>query len=129
MKNYAKFLEFKKTFSKFKQRGIPLLNIVEAVISYKLTENLSLTKASDWINRDEVLEEFCLKSFEQRTLFGDIETIGENYQTIILDLQDILFNKYDFSHTDINMDWSSLILWGDKSALGKYGYSQGPCPD
>ena len=129
VKNYAKFLEFGRIFLKFKQRGIPLLNIVEAVISYRLTENLSLTKASDWINRDEVLNEFCLKSFEQRTLFRAIETIGENYQTIILDLQDILFDKYDFSHTDINMDWSSLILWGDKSALGKYGYSRDHRPD
>jgi len=129
VKNYAKFLEFDNIFSKFKQRGIPLLNIVEAVISYRLTENLSLTKASDWINRDEVLDEFNLKSFEQRTLFRAIETIGENYQTIILDLQDILFSKYNFSHTDINMDWSSLILWGDKSALGKYGYSRDHRPD
>ena len=129
VKNYAKFLEFEKIFSKFKQRGIPLLNLVEAVIAYKLTENLSLTKASDWINRDEVLQEFHLKSFEQRTLFRAIETIGENYQIIILDLQDILFKKYDFSHTDINMDWSSLILWGNKSDLGKYGYSRDHRPD
>ena len=129
VKNYTKFLEFGRIFSKFKQRGISLLNMVEAVISYKLTENLSLTKASDWINRIEVLDEFGLKSFEQRTLFRAIETIGDNYQTIILDLQDILFSKYDFSHTDINMDWSSLILWGDKSALGKYGYSRDHRPD
>jgi len=64
VKNYSKFLEFGTIFSKFKQRGIPLLNIVEAVISYKLTENLSLTKASDWINRVDVLEEFNIKSFE-----------------------------------------------------------------
>ena len=129
VKNYSKFLELGTIFSKFKQRGIPLLNIVEAVISYKLTENLSLTKASDWINRDEVLLEFGLNKFEQRTLFRAIETIGENYQTIILDIQDILFSKYDFSHTDVNMDWSSLIIWGDKSTLGKYGYSRDYRPD
>ena len=129
VKNYSTFLEFGTIFSKFKQRGIPLLNIVEAVISYKLTENLSLTKASDWINRADVLEEFDLKSFEQKTLYRAIEIIGENYQTVILDILDILFTKYDFSHTDVNMDWSSLILWGDKSALGKYGYSRDYRPD
>lgn len=129
VKNYSKFLELGTIFSKFKQRGIPLLNILEATISYKLTENLSLSKASDWINRDEVLLEFGLNKFEQRTLFRAIETIGENYQTVILDIQDILFEKYEFSHTDVNMDWSSLILWGNKSALGKYGYSRDHRPD
>lgn len=129
VKNYSQFLEFDKIFSKFKQRGISLLNIVEAVISYKLTENLSLTKASDWINRIDVLEEFNLNEFEQRTLFRAIETIGENYQTVILDILDILFTKYDFSHTDVNMDWSSLILWGIKSTIGRYGYSRDYRPD
>ncbi len=129
VRKYSEFLEFETIFSKFKQRGIPLLNILEAVISYRLTENLSLSRASDWINRVDVLEEFGLNKFEQRTLFRAIETIGDNYQTIILDIQDILFKKYDFSHTDVNMDWSSLILWGDKSALGNYGYSRDYRPD
>jgi transposase len=27
------------------------------------------------------------------------------------------------------MDWSSLILWGDKSSIGKYGYSRDHRPD
>ncbi|MCP4557317.1 MAG: transposase [Herbaspirillum sp.] len=129
VKNYSKFLELGTIFSKFKQKGIPLLNILEAIISYRLTENISLTRASNWINREEVLEEFGLKKFEQRTLFRAIETIGENYRTIILDLQDIIFDKYDFSHTDVNMDWSSLILWGNKSELGKHGYSRDHRPD
>ena len=70
-----------------------------------------------------------MKSFEQKTLYRAIEMIGENYQEIILDLQDVLFSQYDFEHTDINMDWSSLILWGNKSTLGKYGYSRDYRPD
>lgn len=124
VKKYSEKLNFEHIFSKFKQRGIPLKGLVEALISYKLSENLSLTRGSDWINRKEVLDEFDLKSFEQKTLYRAIETIGENYQEIILDLQDILFSLYDFEHTDINMDWSSLILWGLKANLGKYGYSR-----
>jgi transposase len=124
VKKYSEKLNFEHIFSKFKQRGIPLKGLVEALISYKLSENLSLTRGSYWINRKEVLEEFDLKSFEQKTLYRAIETIGENYQEVILDLQDILFSLYDFEHTDINMDWSSLILWGLKANLGKYGYSR-----
>lgn len=40
-----------------------------------------------------------------------------------------MFQKYDFEHTDINLDWTSLILYGDKSKLGKYGYSRDHRPD
>jgi transposase len=129
VKRYSKKLNFEHIFSKFKQRGVPLKGLVEALTSYKLSENLSLTRGSDWINRDEVLNEFGLKSFEQKTLYRAVETVGENYHEIILDLQDILFDKYDFEHTDINMDWSSLILWGDKASLAKYGYSRDHRPD
>ena len=129
VKKYSKKLNFERIFSKFKQRGIPLKGLVEALISYKLSENLSLTRGSDWINRLEVLNEFDLNSFEQKTLYRAIETIGGNYQEVILDLQDILFSQYDFIHTDINMDWSSLILWGDKANLARYGYSRDHRPD
>jgi len=129
VKKYSKTLCFSQIFSKFKQRGIPLKGLVEALISYKLSENLSLTRGSDWINRKEVLDEFDLKSFEQKTLYRAIEIIGENYQEVILDLQDILFELYDFEHTDVNMDWSSLILWGIKANLAKYGYSRDHRPD
>ncbi len=129
VKKYSKKLDFEHIFSKLKERGVPLKGLVEALISYKLSENLSLSRGSDWINRKEVLDEFNLKFFEQKTLYRAIETIGENYQEIILDLQDILFSQYDFNHTDINMDWSSLILWGDKANLAKYGYSRDHRPD
>jgi transposase len=129
VKKYSKKLNLERIFSKFKQRGISLKNLVEALLSYKLTENLSLTRGSDWINREEVLQEFSLRSFEQKTLYRAIEIVGENYQEVILDLQDILFNQYDFEHTDINMDWSSLILWGDKAKIAKYGYSRDHRPD
>jgi len=129
VKRYSSKLGFENIFSKFKQRGIPLKGLVEALISYKLSENVSLTRGSDWINRKDVLEEFGLKSFEQKTLYRVIETVGANYSEVILDLQDVLFSLYDFSHTDINMDWSSLILWGDKANLAKYGYSRDHRPD
>lgn len=129
VQKYEKKLHFDRIFSKFKQKGIALDKIVAALISYKLSENLSLTRGADWINRTDVLNEFGLKSFEQRTLFRAIETIGANYQEVILDLQDILFSQYNFDKTDINMDWSSLILWGDKAPLGKFGYSRDHRPD
>jgi transposase len=122
-------LGFNDVFSKYKKKGIDINSLITALVSYKLTENFSISKASEWINREEVLELFELKGFQERTLFRVLETIGANMEEIISDIQDCLFQKFDFKHTNINLDWTSLILYGDKSILGKYGYSRDHRPD
>lgn len=129
VQKYSEKLHFSKIFTKFKKKGIPLVNLINSLLTYRLTENRSLTKASDWINREEVLKEFNLNSFEQRTLFRVLEVIGENYEEVIFDLQKELISSYNFEHTNINLDWSSLILWGTKAPLGAYGYSRDHRPD
>ena len=116
-------------FGKHKSRGRDINALVEALVSYRLTENQSVTKAADWINRDEVLNTFSLEPFEQRTLYRTLEIIGMNWEEIIADIQDILFDLFDFEHTDINMDWTSFVLYGDKCPLGKRGYSRDHRPD
>lgn len=122
-------LGFQHVFSKYKKKGRDLNSLITALVSYKLTDNFSISKASEWINREEVLELFELDEFQERTLFRVLETIGENREEIIADIQDCLFQKFDFEHTNINLDWTSLILYGDKSILGKYGYSRDHRPD
>jgi transposase len=122
-------LGFHHVFSKFKKKGRDLNSLITALISYKLTDNFSVSKASEWINREEVLELFELDGFQERTLFRVLEIIGENREEIIADIQDCLFKRFKFDHTNINLDWTSLILYGDKSILGKYGYSRDHRPD
>lgn len=129
VQKYYERLSLSKIFGKHKSRGHDINSLVEALISYKLTENQSVTKASDWINRDEVLDTFDLEIFEQRTLYRALETIGKNREEIIADVQDEVFEKFDFEHTNINMDWTSLVLYGDKCPLGKHGYSRDHRPD
>jgi len=129
VQKYSAKLNLANIFCKFKKKGVPIINLIEALLSYKLTQNLSISKASDWINQEGVLEEFNLKPFEQRTLFRVLEIIGDNYKEIILDLQKNLMSNYNFKHTNVNMDWSSLILWGNKAPLGAYGYSRDHRPD
>ncbi len=41
----------------------------------------------------------------------------------------MIFDTFDFEHTNINMDWTSFVLYGDKCPLGKYGYSRDHRPD
>ena len=129
VKKYSSKLGFDHVFGKYKRRGIDITQLLEALLSYRLTENLSTSRASDWINRPEVLSEFSLNSFEERTLFRLLENIGVNYEEIIYSLQDILFKLYKFLHTDTNLDWTSIVLWGTQAKLGKYGYSRDHRPD
>jgi len=127
-KQYEK-LDFFSIFGKHKKKGRDINSLIKALLSYKLTENFSISKASEWINRNEVLETFNLGKFEERTLFRTLENIGKNREEIIANIQDHLFETYDFEHTDVNLDWTSLVLFGDKCKLGKYGYSRDHRPD
>lgn len=129
VQEYFDKLSFSDVFSKYKKKGRDINVLVQALVSYKLTENLSISKASEWINRSEVLVRYQLKPFEERTLFRVLEIVGKNCEEIIFDIQDILFKKYNFEHTNINMDWTSLVLYGVKATLGKYGYSRDHRPD
>jgi transposase len=122
-------LDLSTVFSKHKKHGIDINELLKALVSYKLTDNFSINKAHQWINRDEVLDIFDLKEFSERTLYRVLETLGNNRETIISDIQDRLFSRYDFEHTNINMDWTSVVLHGDKAPLGKYGYSRDHRPD
>ena len=60
-------LNFCDIFGKHKTRGIDINNLLRALISYKLTDNFSIKRSHDWINRPEVLEEFSLRSFSERS--------------------------------------------------------------
>jgi transposase len=129
VKQYSSKLGFELILSRFKKRGISITGLLEALLSYRLTENLSTSKASSWINRQDVLSEFSLKGFEERTLFRLLEILGANYEEIIYSLQDVLFKLYDFPHTNTNLDWTSIVLWGKQARLGEYGYSRDHRPD
>jgi transposase len=126
---YYQKLDLETIFSKFKSSGIDINTLVQLLIAYKLTENLSISKAGTWVNRKPILDLFHLTPFNEKTLYRTLELIGENMEEIIFRIQDSLIKRYDFEHTDINMDWTSLILYGDKANLGRYGYSRDHRPD
>lgn len=47
----------------------------------------------------------------------------------MLGIQDRIFGTYRFEHTNANMDWTSIVLYGDKCPIGKRGYSRDHRPD
>lgn len=124
VQKYFEKLNFSRIFTKFKKRGRNINSLLQGLISYKLTENLSISKASDWFNKKELLREFNLETFHEKTLFRLLEIIGENKSEIISDIQDNLFQEYNFEHTNTNIDWTSLIIWGQMCKLAKHGFSK-----
>jgi len=129
VENLYNVLKFSAIFGKHKKNGIDINKLLKSLLSYKLNDNFSIKRAHEWINREEVREIFDLKPFAERTLYRTLETIGANKEEIISDIQDILFERYNFEQTNINMDWTSIVLHGEEANLGKYGYSRDHRPD
>lgn len=129
VRRYYRKLGLEGLFKAYKQRGRDINALIQALISYRLTENQSVTKAAEWINRKEVLEVFGMKEFEQRTLYRILEVLGDNKEEIMYGIQERIFDHYEFPHTNVNMDWTSFVLWGEKCPLGKHGYSRDHRPD
>jgi transposase len=122
-------LNFFDIFSKHKSRGFDLNSLLIGLVSYKLTENFSIKEAGKWLNQEEILDILNLESFNERVLYRTLEILGRNKEEIISDILSSLFLVYDFEETDINLDWTSIVLHGTKSNLGKYGYSRDHRPD
>ncbi|MDO4802979.1 MAG: transposase [Prevotellaceae bacterium] len=112
-----------------KMRGTNLCSILRGMISYKLTENFSIKRCHVWMNTPEILDYYHLNPFSLKTLYRALETLGDSFGLILNSIQDYLFSHYSFETTDEYLDWTSLILWGDKADLGEYGYSRDHRPD
>jgi transposase len=122
-------LNFCDIFGKHKSKGIDLNSLLIGLLSYKLTENFSIREASNWLNQEEILNLLNLESFHERVLYRTLELLGRNREEILSDILDTLFSAYDFEQTNLNLDWTSIVLFGTKSKLGKYGYSRDHRPD
>ncbi len=122
-------LNFSDTFNKHKSKGLDLNSLLIGLVSYKLTENFSIKEAGKWLNQEEILEILNLESFHEKVLYRTLETLGRNKEKILSDILGSMFSVYGFEETDINLDWTSIVLHGTKSKLGKYGYSRDHRPD
>jgi len=104
-------------------------NFIIGLLSYKLTENFSIKEAGKWLNQEEILDILNLERFHERVLYRTLELLGRNREEILSDIMDSLFSVYDFEVTNINLDWTSIVLYGTKANLGIYGYSRDHRPD
>lgn len=126
---YYRHLGLSDVFAMLKAKGIPLDKLVKGMVSFKLEHNLSVHKCGEWMNQPHILNQLQLKPFHEKALYRGLEILGQNEELVLTKVQDKMFSKYNFKHTDSNLDWSSLILYGKASPLGKYGYSSDRRPD
>ncbi|MGV8076916.1 MAG: IS1634 family transposase, partial [Methanosarcina sp.] len=122
-------LNFCAIFSKHKSKGFDLNSLLRGLVSYKLTDNFSIKEAGKWLNQEAILEILNFDKFHERVLYRNLEILGRNKEKILSDILGSLFSVYDFEKTDIHLDWTSIVLHGTKSKLGKYGYIRGHRPD
>lgn len=129
VKRYGKKIGFATIFNRFKQKGDKLSKFVNGLAAHKLHFNQSINHASEWLNEPEILTEFELNGFKPKTLYRVLECLGRHECSVMTFIQKRLLELYDFKNTNANLDWSSLIIYGDKSNLAERGYSRDGRPD
>jgi len=126
---YSERLGLRQALSPFKSKGVGLHILIEALIAYKLVENFSIEGCGRWLEDKDVRAAFGLPETSSRTLNRAVEIIGENLQEILSYLRKRILSVYDLEHTDVNIDTSSVPVYGLDCPLGAYGYSRDHRPD
>lgn len=107
-----------------KSKGIALDALVRGMLVDQLGDNFSVLQASEWMNRKEILEHYGIRKFNAKTLYRAVETLGRNRERIIRELQDNVLELLGRPRTDVLLDWTSIVYYGDMAKLAKYGYSR-----
>ena len=129
VKKYEKKLGFATIFNRFKTKSDKLSKFVVGFVSHKIHYNQSINHAAEWMNKQHIRDELELNEFEPKTAYRNLATLGKHDKAIISLTQNRLTSIYKFENTNSNMDWSSVILYGNKANLGKQGYSRDHRPD
>jgi len=121
---FFKKLRLDVVFSPLKAKGHDITTLVSALVGCKLSESVSISRAADWMNSPSVREWYGLAPVHRQTLYLALERIGGNADLVMPGIQDALFSTYHFPKTDVNLDWTSVVLHGDAAELAEFGYSR-----
>ena len=98
--------------------------LVRGLLAYKLGDNFSVLQASKWINRPEIRDHYEIGAFNPKTLYRAVKLLGHNRERIVRELQDNVLELLGRPKTDVLLDWTSIVYYGDMAKLAKYGYSR-----
>jgi len=117
-------LGLSETIGRHKSKGIALDALVRGMLVDQLGDNISVLQASAWLNRKEVRDHYGIRAFNSKTLYRAVELLGRNRERIIRELQDNVLELLGRPRTDVLLDWTSIVYYGDMAKLAKYGYSR-----
>lgn len=125
VREYLTKLGFDEVFDNAKSRGHSLFPLVCAIISYRLTENFSVEGCGRWLESSEVRNELGIRSkVSHRAINRAVERAGEIMPKVLTHLRKALFSMYDLEHTDVNIDTTSVAVYGKGTGLYDFGYSR-----
>jgi transposase len=107
-----------------KSKGIALDALVRGMLVDQLGDNFSVLQASEWMNRKEILDHYQIRGFNAKTLYRAVEMLGRNREKIIHELQDNVLELLGRPKTDVLLDWTSIVYYGDMAKLAKFGFSR-----
>jgi transposase len=112
-----------------KHCGHQLSGLTTGLVSYKMTEDLSVSRCHQWMNNPLILEYLQLSDFGDDALYRGLATLGENRHHILRHLLFILKDQYDVGLDMVFIDWTSIHFEAKPTDLIKYGYSRDHRPD
>ena len=112
-----------------KSKGLDLDALTKALVAYKLEDNHSILQAGRWLNTPGVGEHYDLPQFNDQVLYRAVNLLGKHRDRIMVALQDSVLRLLGQPKTDVLLDWTSVVVWGHKTAKAKFGHSKGEHPE
>jgi transposase len=113
-----------------KHCGYQLSGLVTGLVSYKMTENLSVSRCHQWMTNNPLLLEYLqLSTFGNDALYRGLGILGENRHLILSHLLHVLKNEFNVGLDMVFMDWTSIHFEAKPTDLIKYGHSRDHRPD
>ena len=101
VKEYLRKLGIGPVFARIKRKGVPLLPLIESLISYRLSENFSIEGYGRWLECSVIRNELGVGSeVSHRMLNRTVDAVGENMETVITTTVRSVMTRYDISNTD-----------------------------
>lgn len=130
VKNIFEELHLTPLLNSLKHCGHTLNGLITGLVSYKMTEDLSVSRCHQWMtNNPLLLEHLQLSDFGNDTLYRSLATLGENKHRILSHLRRVLKEEYDVGLDMVFMDWTSVYFEAKPSEYIKYGHSRDHRPD
>jgi transposase len=123
-------LHLQPLLDNLKHCGHGLSGLITGLVSYKLTDDLSVSRCHQWMNNNPyLLKELRLDSFGKDALYRGLEKIGEHRHHILQHLLHVLKNEFNVGLDMVFLDWTSIHFEAQPTSLIQYGYSRDHRPD